>query len=64
MNELLIVRVMGTDRARSRVYSPSQKATGVNPWMNARWVPAVAWAKGGTLRRVPPDEACGEVPRP
>ena len=45
-------------------YPPSQKATGVNPWMNARWVPSVALAKEGTLRRVPPDEACGEVPRP
>jgi hypothetical protein len=46
------------------VYPPSQKATGVNPWMNARWVPSVALAKEGTLRRVPPDEECGEVPRP
>ena len=45
-------------------YPPSQKATGVNPWLNARWVPSVALAKEGTLRRVPPDEACGEVPRP
>jgi hypothetical protein len=45
-------------------YPPSQKATGVNPWMNARWVPSVALAKEGTLRRVPPHEACGEVPRP
>jgi hypothetical protein len=46
------------------VYPPSQKATGVNPWMNARWVPSVALAKEGTLRRVPPYEGCGEVPRP
>ena len=45
------------------VYPPSQKATGVNPWMNARWVPSVALAKEGTLRWVPPYEACGEVPR-
>jgi len=45
-------------------YPPSQKATGVSPWMNARWVPSVALAKEGTLRRVPPDDACGEVPRP
>ena len=29
--------------------------------MNARWVPSVALAKEGTLRRVPPYEACGEV---
>ena len=27
-------------------------------------VPSVALAKEGTLRRVPPYEACGEVPRP
>jgi len=27
-------------------YPPSQKATGVNPWMNARWVPSVALAPG------------------
>src|SRR3990172_12241755 len=46
------------------LYPPSQKATGVNPWMNARWVPSGALAKEGTLRRVPPYEACGEVPRP
>jgi len=46
------------------VYPPSQKATGVNPWMNARWVPSIALAKEGALRRVPPYEACGEVPRP
>jgi len=46
------------------VYPPSQKATGVNPWMNARWVPSIALAKEGALRRVPPCEACGEVPRP
>jgi hypothetical protein len=46
------------------VYPPSQKATGVNPWMNARWVPAVALAKVGALRRVPPHEVSGEVPRP
>src|SRR3990170_4943346 len=60
------------------VYPPSQKATGVNPWMNARWVPSVALAPGlrsrtdcfggvgkeGALRRVPPYEACGKVPRP
>ena len=45
-------------------YPPSQKATGLNPWMNARWVPSVALAKEGALRRVPPYEACGEVPRP
>jgi hypothetical protein len=45
-------------------YPPSQKATGVNPWMNARWVPTVALAKVGALRRVPPYEVCGEVPRP
>src|SRR3990170_422657 len=45
-------------------YPPSQKATGSNPRMNARGVPSVTLAKEGTLRRVPPDEACGEVPRP
>jgi len=45
-------------------YPPPQKATGVNPWMNAKWVPSVALAKEGALRRVPPDDACGEVPRP
>ena len=45
-------------------YPPSQKATGVNPWMNARWVPSEALAKEGALRRVPPYEACGEMPRP
>ena len=45
-------------------YPPSQKATGVNPWLNARWVPSVALAKEGALRRVPPYEACGEEPRP
>jgi hypothetical protein len=44
-------------------YPPPQKATGVNPWMNARWVPPVALAKEGVLRRVPPDDACGGVPR-
>jgi len=27
-------------------YPPAQKATGVNPWMNARWVPSVALAPG------------------
>jgi len=43
---------------------PSQKATGVTPWMNARWVPSVALGKEGVLRRVPPHEACEEVPRP
>ena len=26
------------------VYPPAQKATGVNPWMNVRWVPSVALA--------------------
>jgi len=41
------------------VYPPSQKATGVNPWMNARGVPSVALAKEGTLRRVPPYEVSG-----
>ena len=35
-------------------YPPSQKATGVNPWMNARWVPSVALAKEGVLRRFRP----------
>src|SRR3990170_8470110 len=45
-------------------YPPSQKATGVSPWMNARRVPPVALAEERSLRRVPPDEACGEVPRP
>jgi hypothetical protein len=50
--------------AVSRAYPPSQKATGVNPWMDARWVPSVALAKEGTLRRVPPYEACGQVPWP
>jgi len=49
---------------KKNVYPPSQKATGVNPWMNARRVPSVALAKEGMLRRVPPDEMCGEVPRP
>ena len=41
------------------IYPPSQKATGVNPWMNARGVPSVALAKEGTLRRVPPYEVSG-----
>jgi uncharacterized protein (DUF433 family) len=45
-------------------YPPSQKATGVNPWMNVRWVPSVALAKEGTLRRVPLYEVSREVPRP
>src|SRR3990172_9789463 len=27
-------------------YPPQQKATGVKPWMNARWVPSVALAPG------------------
>ena len=40
------------------------ESPGVNPWMNARRVPSVALAKEGTLQRVPPYEACGEVPRP
>ena len=40
------------------------ESPGVNPWMNARRVPSVALAKEGTLRRVPPYEACGEVPQP
>jgi hypothetical protein len=48
----------------ARFYPPSQKATGVSHWMNARRVPSVALAEEGSLRRVPPDEACGEVPRP
>ena len=41
-------------QALIKFYPPSQKATGVNPWMNARWVPSVALAKEGALRRVPP----------
>jgi len=40
-----------------RVCPPSQIATGVNPWINARWAPSEASAKEGTLRRVPPHEA-------
>jgi hypothetical protein len=32
----------------------------INPWMNARRVSSVALAKDDTLRRVAPDEACGE----
>jgi len=40
-------------------YPPSQKATGVNPWMNARGVPSVALAKEGSLRRVSPYEVSG-----
>ena len=28
------------------LYPPSQEATGVNPWMNARWVASVASAPG------------------
>ncbi len=31
-------------------YPPSQKATGVNPWMNAKWVSSVALAEEDTLR--------------
>jgi hypothetical protein len=41
------------------IYPPSQIATSVNPWKNARRVPSVALAKDDTLRRVAPDEACG-----
>ena len=60
-----IVVMQGFANLWGRIYyPPSQKATGVNPWMYARWVPFVALAKEGTLRRVPPYEACGEVPRP
>jgi hypothetical protein len=40
-------------------YPPSQKATGVNPWMNARWVPAVALAKVGALRPSPSEVGYG-----
>ncbi len=40
-------------------YPPSQKATDVNPWMNARRVFSVALVKEDMLRRVAPDEACG-----
>ena len=40
-------------------YPPSQKATGVNPWMNARWVPSVALAKEGTLRPSPSEVGYG-----
>ncbi len=35
----------------------------VNPWMNARRVFSVALAMEITLRRVAPDEACGECRR-
>ncbi len=41
------------------LYPPSQKAAGVNPWMNARRLFFLAFAKENTLRRVAPDEACG-----
>ncbi len=40
---------------------PSQKATDINPWMNARRVSFVALAKEDTLRRVAPDEAFSEA---
>ena len=40
-------------------YPPSQKATGVNPWMNARWVPSVALAKEGALRPSPSEVGYG-----
>src|SRR3990172_12642358 len=43
----------------ARLYPPSQKATGVNPWMNARWVPSVALAKEGTLRPSPSEVGYG-----
>ncbi len=45
----------------SMFYPSSQKATGVNPWMNARWVPSVALAKGvrfGGFRPMKPVERC------
>ena len=29
------------------IYPPAQKATGVNPWMNARWVPSRSLGEGG-----------------
>jgi len=39
---------------RPGLYPPSQKATGVSPWMNAERVSDEASAKADTLRRVPP----------
>jgi len=41
------------------IYPPSQKSTGVNPWMNARRLSSVTLAKEDTLWRVAPDEVCG-----
>ncbi len=41
------------------VYPPSQKAMGVSPWMNARWVPSVALARDGTPRPSPSEVGYG-----
>ncbi len=54
-----IVLIMEFFSCALQIYAPSQKAKGVNPWMNARRVSSVALAKDDTLRRVAPDEACG-----
>ena len=57
-NECSGTRYLSSFRSSDSFTAPSQKATGVNPWMNARWVSSVALAKGGcasegsTLRSV------------
>ena len=52
---------------KAAFYPPSQKATGVNPWMTARWVRfGLRRPKSGTadeVRKASPYEACGGVPR-
>ncbi len=45
----------------SSIYPPTQNAMGVNPWMNAVRVSAVALAKADMLRRVPPKNV--KIPR-
>src|SRR3990172_6862554 len=49
--KLAIPRFLST-RRKSSAYPPSQKATGVNPWMHARWVPSVALAPGLRSRSI------------
>jgi hypothetical protein len=56
---MLMVHVGARESSKNRFYPPSQKATGVKPWMNARWVPAVALAKVGALRPSPSEVGYG-----
>jgi hypothetical protein len=64
MNIANVMRRLPCERLESRsfdrvFYPPPQKATGENPWMNARWVPSVALAKEGVLRPSPSEVGYG-----